>query len=367
MSAFFVILLLIVRFMNSEKSYYCIGSMSGTSLDGLDLAYIYFRVIDSKIEYKILYTETIPYTTQWSEKLKKVFFGTALDLVKINVDYGKYIGEAVNSFVKKFKIQQVDFVASHGQTIFHNPAEGYTCQIGSGATIAATCGYKVISDFRTQDVALGGQGAPLVPIGDKIFFSDFDYCINIGGFANISYEKDQVRKAFDICPANIILNHYAEKNGADYDANGAWARSGKTHFGLLKSLDQLSIYSTKDSMSFEKVESEIIPLIESFNLSIQDVLNTVSEHIAIKIANAMDKKGRAIITGGGALNSYLIERINKNTAVEIIIPETQIIQFKEALIFALLGLLKLENRVNCLSSVTRARKDHSSGVIFNPN
>ncbi len=352
--------------MTTKKTYYCIGAMSGTSLDGLDLAYVQFVANKKKIEYKIRYAETLPYSNEWRERLKQIYFGTAVDLVKLDADYGKYIGETVATFVKKYGIHQVDFVASHGQTIFHNPVEGYTCQIGSGAHIAATCGYKVIADFRAQDVALGGQGAPLVPIGDKLLFSEFDYCINIGGFANISYEKEQVRKAFDICPANIILNHFAEKNGADYDANGDWARLGKTHLGLLKSLDQLSIYSTKDSMSFEKVDSEIIPLIEKFELSNNDVLNTYAEHIAVKIANTMGKTGKAIITGGGALNSYLMERIKMNTEVEIIIPEIQIIQFKEALIFALLGLLKLENKINCLSSVTGAKKDHSSGLVFNP-
>ncbi len=346
-----------------NKTQYCIGVMSGTSLDGVDLAYIKF---DSSvtIKYEIISAITISYSSLWKEKLTNAFTSSAVEITQLNVDYGKYLGKLIAGFIKVNNITDLDFVASHGHTIFHNPAKGYTLQIGDGATIAATCKQKVVCDFRTQDVARGGQGAPLVPIGDKLLFSEYDYCINIGGFANISFEKDNQRKAFDICPANIILNHYTRQINLEYDDKGQLARTGIINTPLLKALDNLSIYTKNDSMGNEFVVSNIIPLIDSFGLPIPTILHTVIEHVAQKIGGLLIPDTKALITGGGALNDYLIERIKQHTTASIIIPNKTIIDYKEALIFGLLGLLRLENNVNILASVTGADRDHSSGVIY---
>jgi anhydro-N-acetylmuramic acid kinase len=348
-----------------KNVWYCLGLMSGTSLDGLDIAYLKFDNSE-KLEFEILKAKTIPYSEEWRNKLKNAYYISALEITKLDVEYGTYIGNCINEFMTENEINHLDFVASHGQTIFHNPAEGYTLQIGNGATIAATCNQKIICNFRSPDVALGGQGAPLVPIGDKLLFSKYDYCINIGGFANISYDKNEVREAFDVCPANIVLNHYAEKMGFIYDDGGKIARSGTINLELLEKLNDLSCYQEKNSMGFEVVEGEIIPMIDSFNLSTETILATYTEHVALKISSILNPNSKSLFTGGGALNTYLIERIDSLSNSEIIIPNKQIIDFKEALIFGLLGLLKLENEINCLKSVTGARKDHSSGVIFNP-
>ena len=345
-----------------NKTQYCIGVMSGTSLDGVDLAYIKFDS-SATIKYKIISATTVSYSSLWKEKLTNALTSSAVEITQLDVDYGKYLGKLITSFIKENSITNLDFVASHGHTIFHNPTKGYTLQIGDGATIAATCKQKVVCDFRTQDVARGGQGAPLVPIGDKLLFSEYDYCINIGGFANISFEKDNSRKAFDICPANIILNHYTRKIDLEYDDKGHLARTGSTNTSLLKALTNLSIYTNGDSMGNEFVVSDIIPLIDSFELPIPVILQTVIEHVAQKIGNLLNTDANALITGGGAFNNYLIERIKHHSKAAIIIPEKTIIDYKEALIFGLLGLLRLINKVNVLASVTGADRDHSSGVI----
>lgn len=346
-------------------TWYCLGLMSGTSLDGLDIAYLKFDN-SNKLAFEIVKAKTIPYSDEWRNKLKNAYYISALEITKLDIEYGNYIGNCIHEFITENDIKHLDFVASHGQTIFHNPAEGYTLQIGNGAAIAATCHQKVICNFRSPDVALGGQGAPLVPIGDKLLFSEYDFCINIGGFANISYDENIIRKAFDICPANIVLNHYAEKMGFTYDDGGKIAKKGTINHELLEKLNDLSCYQEKNSMGFEVVEGEIIPMIDSFNLSTETVLATYTEHVALKISSLLAPSSKSLFTGGGALNTYLIERIKALCDSEIIIPPKQIIDFKEALIFGFLGLLKYENEINCLKSVTGARKDHSSGVIFNP-
>ncbi len=345
-----------------NKTQYCIGVMSGTSLDGVDLAYIKFD-LSTTIKYKIISATTISYNSLWKEKLTNAFTSSAVEITQLDVDYGKYLGKLISNFIKENSITNLDFVASHGHTIFHNPTKGYTLQIGDGASIATSCKQKVVCDFRTQDVARGGQGAPLVPIGDELLFSEYNYCINIGGFANISFEKDNSRKAFDICPANIILNHYTRKIDLEYDDKGKLARTGILNTDLLKALDNLSIYTKNDSMGNEFVVSDIIPLIDSFELPIPVILQTVIEHVAKKTGSLLKANSNALITGGGAFNDYLIERIKHYSKAAIIIPEKIIIDYKEALIFGLLGLLRLENKINVLASVTGADRDHSSGLI----
>jgi len=343
---------------------YVIGLMSGTSLDGLDIAYVKFDT-ENWSNYQILNAETIPYQPVWKNLLQSAFSMNAEDLEKLNSDYGIFLGEQTNHFIQKHNIDKVDLIASHGQTVFHQPEKSFTTQIGSGAHINAVTKIKTICDFRTQDVALGGQGAPLVPIGDKLLFNAYDYCLNIGGFANISFDQNGQRVAYDICPTNIVLNHYTEKLGFSYDDKGQIAAKGNINLDLLNQLNQLEFYKSEKpkSLGWEFVAETILPMIDQFNLNIPDILSTYNEHIAIQIAQKV-KNGKMLITGGGAFNNYMIDRIKHHSAVEVVIPDNKTIDFKEALIFALLGALKDNNEINILSSVTGSSINHSSGVIY---
>ena len=350
-----------------DKIYHVIGLMSGTSLDGVDLVYVTF-LSDNNYKFKIEYAKMYEYSDGWREKLQRAFKASADEISFLNFEYGRFLGQLINQFIDEFSISKIDFIASHGHTIFHNPAKKYTLQIGQGSSIAATTNLKVVCDFRSQDVALGGQGAPLVPIGDLMLFSDYDYCLNLGGFANISYQENGERKAFDICAVNVVLNYFAEKLGFPFDENGKFASAGKINDDLLQELNNLSFYtsSAPKSLGIEFLQSTILPLISNYSISEEDILCTYVEHIAIKIAEkvALDKK--ILVTGGGAYNLFLINRIKEISKTELIIPSDLLINYKEALIFALLGVLRIEERTNCLKSVTGAAKDHSSGIIFNP-
>jgi len=343
---------------------YVIGLMSGTSLDGLDIVYVQFDTADLK-KFEIIKAQTINYNNDWRKKLKTAYDLSANDLALLDVDFGQFMGEQIKEFIRRNGIERVDLIASHGQTVFHRPEAGYTTQIGSGAHINALTKIKTICDFRTQDVALGGQGAPLVPIGDQLLFGDYDYCLNIGGFANISFEKNSQRIAFDISPANIVLNHYVANMGYAYDDGGEIARSGKLNQGLLEDLNHLDFYQDEKpkSLGWEFVTEQILPLIDSFRLPVVDILRTYTEHTAMQIGRHA-RKGKMLVTGGGAYHLLLIERIRHYSSADVIVPEPEIIDYKEALIFALLGLLKEQNQVNVLSSVTGSPFDHSSGIIY---
>ncbi len=359
--------------MMTNKTWHVIGLMSGTSLDGVDLAYVKFTR-EKGYFFEILETESLQYSEKWKNKLFNAFSETGENLTWLNAEYGRYLGKCVNAFRDAANIGEIDFIASHGHTIFHRPDRGYTLQIGDGATLAAETGLKVICDFRTQDVALGGQGAPLVPIGDELLFADYDFCLNIGGFANVSFNDGSFRKAFDICPANIVMNAYTRKAGFEYDDRGRMASEGNLNQKLLKSLNDMPFYAMEHpkSLGYEYVVEHVLPLIDSFDLDLKDILCTYAEHIAIQIADAVDRAGRGLekknfkllVSGGGAFNDYLVERIENLCEAEISVPEREIIEFKEALIFAFLGLLREQNQVNCLQSVTGAKKDHSSGVVY---
>ena len=288
------------------------------------------------------------------------------ELEKLDKVYGDYLGTLINNFIYNYKIGTIDFIASHGHTILHQPEKGITLQIGSGKIIAAKTKQKVVCDFRTQDVALGGQGAPLVPIGDELLFADYDYCLNLGGFSNVSFKKDQERIAFDICPVNIVLNYYANLLDLPYDDEGKIAAQGSINVALLDKLNQLEYYQQQPpkSLGLEWVQQEIFPLINAEEKNVQHILRTFIEHIAIQISAIIKGNSSILITGGGAFNIFLMQRIAKHANVKISAPNKTLINYKEALIFAFLGLLRLDNQINCLKSVTGANKDHSSGVIF---
>lgn len=351
-----------------KNNLYVIGLMSGTSLDGLDLVYVKFDA-GNYANYEVICSKTSAYTHEWFGKLKKGVHRDTSELATLDRDFGVLIGEIVNEFIEQNSISEVDFIASHGHTIFHEPEKGITLQIGHGQEIANKTQLKVVCDFRTQDVKLGGQGAPLVPIGDKFLFSDYEACLNLGGFANVSFDKNNERIAFDICPVNIVLNHYAEKLGLEYDVSGEIASSGQVHEKLLNALNSLDFYRAEPpkSLGLEWVLEHIFPLIDSYQLSVANVLRTYVEHIAVQLSSVLKLKSSILVTGGGTFNTFLMERMKHYTGNCFSIPSNEIIEYKEALIFAFLGLLRIRGEVNCLQSVTGAEKNHSSGIIFNPN
>lgn len=351
--------------INSTK--YIIGVMSGTSLDGIDIVYAKIKYAEN-YSFEILNAETIPYSKEWKSKLKEGFHLSGEKFVKLDADYGIFLANIILNFIKENNVEKLDFIASHGHTIFHNPAENYTSQIGNGPYISSITGIKTICNFRVQDVAMGGQGAPLVPIGDKLLFSDYDNCLNLGGFSNISFSQNEQRIAYDICPVNIVLNHYVAALNMEYDDKGALASTGNLDKNLLDELNSLVFYSDAKpkSLGYEFVVETIFPIIDKYNLNIKDILRTFVEHVAIQISKKMNSNSKKtmLITGGGAFNTFLMERLQSYTKTQLIIPEETIINYKEALVFALLGFLKEEGKVNCLKSVTGARKNHSSGMIF---
>lgn len=351
------------------KRYKIIGLMSGTSLDGLDIAYCSFEQIGSEWSYSIITAETLPYSAEWNSRLSGVENADALEFVRTDIEYGHLLGRLTREFIARHNIQP-DFIASHGQTIFHQPENGITSQIGRGSCIAAETGLPVVSDFRSLDVALGGQGAPLVPIGDLLLFGQSAFCLNIGGFANISHQSYDRRIAYDIAPANIILNYLSEKKGMPFDKNGDLARSGVVDPVLLEQLNSLSYYQKEapKSLGKEWVLSNIHPLLSASGRSVEDQLATFCEHIAIQIGKSASGSGddQVLITGGGAHNGYLTDRISNHLEPQMLIPDKLTIDFKEALIFAFLGLLRWLHEANCLSSVTGARYDSSGGAIYYP-
>lgn len=347
------------------SEHLAIGLMSGSSLDGVDLALVNFNSENGKYGFNILRTNTLPYSDEWEQKLSEAFHQKPEDLTNLDKEYGEYLGEQVLQFMQEDNVTP-DFIASHGHTIFHKPEQHYTLQIGNGQALAKACGVTVINDFRSEDVSKGGQGAPLVPIGDKLLFSDYEACLNIGGIANVSYDENGQRIAYDICIANQALNHLANQKGLKYDMDGLLARSGKIDGALLDKLNSHPFFTQKapKSLGREFFETEQKNLLK--NLRTNDLLTTFTEHIAMQIGQSLSHlpKGKLLITGGGALNKYLVERIQHHTKHHIVIPDRQIIEYKEALIFAFLGLLKLEGKTNVLSSVTGAESDSCSGRIW---
>ncbi|RBN49595.1 anhydro-N-acetylmuramic acid kinase [Flavobacterium psychrolimnae] len=353
-----------------KEKYTTIGVMSGTSLDGVDLAYIVFTVKNNKWEFEILESQTISYPNDWLNKLKIAVDFSEAQLKKLNQDYTQLLATIISSFIEKYDIKNLDTVCSHGHTILHQPQNGFTLQIGNLPEIAALLNQTVVCDFRIQDVQLGGQGAPLVPIGDRILFSEYDYCMNLGGFSNVSFEQNKERIAFDISAVNTVLNFYANQLGLDYDDKGSISRTGICNKELLNELNALDFYQKKHpkSLGLEFVKETVLPIIEKYSIPIEDKLHTFTEHVALQIALALpNKNGNLFITGGGAYNDFLIERIHHHLPkIKLIIPSAKILEFKEALIFALLGILKLRGEINVLSSVTGAKTDHSSGMIYSP-
>ena len=346
------------------KTYFAIGLMSGTSLDGLDICYAQFQNI-TNWEFEILKTETIPYSPEWKNRLQNAIQLSAEDLLALDKEYGFYLGEKTQEFISKNNITDLDFIASHGHTVFHQPQRKFTLQIGDGRAIKLTTKKPVIYDFRSQDVLMGGNGAPLVPIGDELLFSQYDACLNLGGFSNISLQKNHQRIAFDISPVNVVLNYFAEKLGKNYDENGDFARNGAINFKILEQLNALSFYqkSAPKSLGVEFVNSEVFPLLK--DEIPENIIATFTEHIAEQIAKVFNDNQlkTVLVTGGGTFNTYLLEKIREKSQTELIVPDENIINFKEALIFAFMGVLRLRNEVNVLCSATGSSENHCSGIL----
>jgi anhydro-N-acetylmuramic acid kinase len=351
--------------LHSGSKYLVTGVMSGTSLDGLDLAAVEFAYADDRWKFSIVAAETISYSPEWEEKLRTAPVLSGVQLMELHNTYGRYLGQHISRFLQQRRLTP-QLIASHGHTVFHQPEKGFTFQLGNGVSIAAETGIATVADFRSGDVALGGQGAPLVPVGDRLLFSEYESCLNLGGFANISYEQNGKRIAFDICPVNFILNELAQKKGKPYDAGGELGRAGKVNKELLEQLNRLEFYRQPPpkSLGREWMDNCFLPVVNNSDASVEDKLRTVYEHIALQIANAVPETGRMLVTGGGAFNTFLLERFREHLKSEIVVPSSDIINYKEALVFAFLGLLRFLGEVNCYASVTGARRDSSAGVVY---
>jgi anhydro-N-acetylmuramic acid kinase len=348
------------------KNFNVIGVMSGTSLDGVDIVYVKF-IQNESWSFKIINSKTYKYEDSIADILNDISKKSLEEIKEIDVVYTKKLAKIINGFIDKFSINKIDFVSSHGHTAIHDPSNLITYQMGNLLTLSSEINQKVICDFRVQDVKLGGEGAPLVPVGEKYLFQEYDSFINLGGFANISKHVEKSLIAYDICPVNVVLNNLSKKIGRDFDDKGSIASSGKLIINLYEELENLEYYqsSPPKSLGIEWVDENIFPLINKyFDYPTEDLLNTLSNHIANQISNNLKNLDKVLVSGGGAYNDYLIHLIRSKTDSEIILPSKNIIEFKEALIFAFLGVLRNLNINNCYSSVTGASKDHCSGKIF---
>jgi anhydro-N-acetylmuramic acid kinase len=348
------------------SNFRVIGVMSGTSLDGLDLAQVDFSLHESKWAFTLGKHMTIPYDQALLDLLRSGHKLSAAKLHEADRIFGEFIGTHI---LEHFELTKVDLIASHGHTIFHQPQKGITLQIGDGRAIYEKTGIPTIYDFRSEDVALGGQGAPLVPIGDQLLFDQYAACLNLGGIANCSFRKGNAMYAYDIAPFNMALNWLSNQLGKDFDDAGELARAGQCNEILLSTLDGLTYYrqSIPKSLGYEDFESSWLPIISDQSAPIKNRLHTFVLHLARLIAQELnDKTGpqaQLLVTGGGAYHQFFLEQLAEHYHGKIVIPERGIIDFKEAIIFGFMGILKLLDRTNCLATVTGAKRDSSSGQI----
>jgi anhydro-N-acetylmuramic acid kinase len=339
--------------------------MSGTSLDGLDLALCRFWKDEQRFHYEIVKTQTFSYSQELVRALRALYTADALHFCRTEVAFSNFMAQCVNQFLEETTTQP-DFIASHGHTVFHQPENGLTKQIGNGAILAAKTGISTICDFRTTDIALGGQGAPLVPIGDALLFPEYAGCLNLGGISNISKYHHEKLTAYDISLCNIMLNYLAMQKGLPYDSEGALAQQGKIAYPLLEAMNQPDFFSLSSakSIGFEFFTHYYQPLLENSPLAVEDKLRTACEHIAIQIASHIKELQHILATGGGAKNNFLMRLLKEKTKAQIFIPDTQLIDFKEAIIFAFLGYLRIHETNNCLHSVTGASRNSCGGAIY---
>jgi anhydro-N-acetylmuramic acid kinase len=349
--------------LKTAKKYQVLGVMSGTSLDGLDLALCRFTEGDTW-GYTIERATTVPYPQVWQDRLRAAHQLSGEEFIMLDRSYAQWTGEQIRLWLQAIS-RDVNFVSMHGHTIFHRPEIGVTSQIGHPAVVAAISGCDVVGDFRVSDVALGGQGAPLVPIGDELLFHEYTACLNLGGFANISMNIDKQRRAWDVCPVNFVLNHLARRTGAAFDSGGELTSRGNVDEALLSKLERHPFFAQEGpkSLGREWVEQEVLPLM--VDLPIRDLLRTYTEHIVLRIQHELrNSSGKLLVTGGGIHNSFLRKELETRLQMEVVVPSNELIDFKEALIFAFLGVLRYREEVNVLASVTGAVGDHCAGSVF---
>jgi anhydro-N-acetylmuramic acid kinase len=356
------------------SSYRVIGLMSGSSLDGLDIAYCHFEKTGPDWAFSIIHTDCIAYADDWIKKLRTARELDGRSLWHLHSAYGHLLAGVVNNFIAKNNLSaKVDLIASHGHTVFHFPDSQFTTQIGDGAALAAGTGISVASDFRSADIALGGQGTPIVPVGDLLLFKTYNYLLNLGGIANVTVRTEDKIIAFDICAANQVLNHYASSIGIPYDRGGALAASGEMYEPMLTALNRLDYYKKLSPKSLDNGFSRevLIPLIDSFDINVKDKLRTYCEHVAIQIHLHIDnvkgsEENKLFITGGGAFNEFLISRIVAHSILPVEIPTSELVNYKEALVMAFIGVLRWRNEPNVLRSVTGASRDSIGGALYHP-
>lgn len=360
--------------------YRVIGTMSGSSLDGLDIAFVELQETSGKWQFELKHAACYPYSQDWVQKLTRACDLNAADYALLNTEYGHHTGEMINRFINEYNLHyQVQLITSHGHTTFHSPAKKTTAQLGCGAAIAAKTGINVVSDLRAMDVALGGQGAPIVPIGEKLLLGNALFFLNIGGIANISMNLPDRYVAFDVCPANRVLNALAKKRERDYDSGGEIARTGEINVSLLNMLNDLEYYSVPfpKSLSNDFGTDVILPLINGSGVKNNDDLRTYIEHISIQITKAVESllaqfpshtaEKRMFVTGGGAHNSFLIQRLGElllPTGISLDVPAGDIVDFKEAIVMALIGVLRWREEYNTLASVTGASRNSIGGAVW---
>ncbi len=344
-----------------------IGLMSGTSLDGLDICLAEFTESKKGWIFEITEATTIAYPQELEERLRNAMNTSAYALMKLDVDLGRWMGERVKEFLINTN-SSTALIGSHGHTVFHDPINGFSTQIGSGAHIAAIASVPCVCNFRVSDIARGGQGAPLVPIGDDLLFGEFTFCLNLGGFSNISFRRAGERVAFDICPVNIILNHLSRLEGKPFDHDGNFGQQGEVFEPILNELNELPYYEDirPKSLGKEWFESSFLPVVNRYEIASANKFRTVYEHIAIQIAKVLSNRqiDNVLVTGGGAKNTFLIDLLKKNTSCNIQIPLQQVVDFKEALIFGFLALLYIKGIPNCLGSATGASSNSIGGCLF---
>lgn len=347
------------------NTFHVMGLMSGSSLDGLDICEVIFTEIDNQWSFEIQNTHCYPYETSLQKKLRDLPAASAYEFAEMHTRFSQIQAQYVQDFFQKYpSSKNIDLIVSHGQTIFHQPEKSFTTQIGCGATLSALTNKKVVSDLRTYDVALGGQGAPLVPFGEKYLFHPYQSFLNIGGICNIALHQNHEIKAYDVCPGNTLLNLLAQLLGYPYDESGAIAKKGKIHQELLQQLSTIEFYNkpAPKSLGTEHIMQDWWQIIESYNIPTEDKLCTVVEHIALQLSHVL-KETSTLVTGGGALNTFLMERLQYHK-IATIIPSKETVEFKEALIIAFVGLMRFLGKNNFLSSVTGASRDSIGGAIY---
>ncbi len=364
----------------TPSTYHVVGLMSGSSLDGIDLSYCSYSTSGDAFDWELLNHATYPIPDTWKSRLLHLPEQSAKTFVKTHTYFGHFLSEVINDFIERQKITP-DFIASHGHTIFHEPNKRFTTQIGCGAAIATQTGLPVINDFRIQDISINGEGTPLAPAADLFLFEGYDFYLNLGGIANLTAKTVDQLVAFDVCPANQLLNFLANQINLAYDKDGILAKSGQLLPALMERLRDFEYYrmSYPKSLDNSWIKKEVLSIFQQFEEPVQDKLHTTCKFIAEEITNSLStviqslKMGKnnhykLLATGGGTFNEFLLECIVEsntkgNLPIEVVLPEKEIIDFKEAILMGLLGVLRVQNRPNCFASVTGAKYDTIGGIV----